>query len=176
MSLPLISGPTQILMVLIDALESQEQGSLEQCVITNRAQLIPHADGETPAEFGGFLTPSGYCPVSVTTLLSVDIQKKAHYHHEDKALHDLMKERKIAQLHTLLKAGLVPWSMAGDLGEAERKAACETPFVWFTLDEPSLAKWPDADSDGWDDGWGTYFGLDWFHQVQPYADCDPPRS
>ena len=83
----------------------------------------------------------------VTTLLSVDILQKAHYRHKIKALHELMQEPKIAQLHALLQAGLVPWSMAGDLGEAERRAACETPFVWFTLDEPSLDKWPDADSD-----------------------------
>ena len=35
--------------------------------------------------------------------------------------------------------------------------------MWFTLDEPSLDKWPpDADSDGWDDEWGSYFGLDGF--------------
>ena len=57
-----------------------------------------------------------------------------------------MQEPKIAQLHALLQAGLVPWSMAGDLGEAERRAACETSFLWFTLDEPSLDKWPYADS------------------------------
>ena len=83
----------------------------------------------------------------VTTLLSVDILQKAHYRHKNKALHELMQEPKIAQLHALQQAGLVPWSMAGDLGEAERRAACETPFVRFTLDEPSLDKWPDADSD-----------------------------
>ena len=40
----------------------------------------------------------------------------------------------------------------------------QAPFVWFTLDEPSLDKRPDADSDGWNDGWGSYFGLDGFTQ------------
>ena len=39
----------------------------------------------------------------------------------------------LAQLHALLKSGLVPFSMAGDLSEPERKAACDMPIVTFTL-------------------------------------------
>ena len=46
------------MQALIDALE---QGTLEQCVMTtNLEQLIPHADGETPAELWGFPTPYGH--------------------------------------------------------------------------------------------------------------------
>ena len=45
------------MQALIDALE---QGTLEQCVTTDLEQLIPHADGETPAELWGFPTPYGH--------------------------------------------------------------------------------------------------------------------
>jgi hypothetical protein len=71
---------------------------------------------------------------------------KAFRHSETCGLHLLTSDDKDAEF----RMSLVPWSMAGDLGEAERKAACETPFVWFTLDEPSPDKWPDADYDGAD--------------------------
>ena len=45
------------MQALIDALE---QGTLEQCVTTDLEQLIPHADGATPAELWGFPTPYGH--------------------------------------------------------------------------------------------------------------------
>ncbi len=69
----------------------------------------------------------------------------------------LLKSPLLAQLQALLKAGLVPLIMAGDLGELERKAACDSPIVTFTMDEPSLKEVPVTLSAS-DSGWETFFG------------------
>ena len=51
----------------------------------------------------------------------------------------------------------MPYSVAGDLGERERKAACELPIITFTSDEPQLSAVP-ADFAASDDGWDEFFG------------------
>ncbi len=44
----------------------------------------------------------------------------------------------LVQTFVLFRAGLVPLSIMGDLGEQERRAACDLPRVWFTLDMPAI--------------------------------------
>jgi hypothetical protein len=156
-----ISTPT--LQNLIKALESGDARQLQQCVAANRALLIPNPDGFPPPFLWGFLTPYGYCPVKVPTKLSKKIAKRSSYHHTPRTLQEILQDPMIAELDDVFQSGLVPFSMAGDIGEAERASACKEPFVWFTLDEPDiLDHWPAADSSEWNDGWGSFFGKDGF--------------
>ncbi len=70
----------------------------------------------------------------------------------------------LTEIRTLLCAGLVPWSMAGDLGEEERKSACKRRFVTFKLEDPLDSFVPDNFADN-SDGWKTFFGVPGYTKV-----------
>ncbi len=75
-----------------------------------------------------------------------------------------LKSDEIAELCTILQAGLVPYSMAGDLGEEERKSACKNGIFTFTLEDPLLVALPENFDDN-AEGWEKFFGMPGYTKV-----------
>ena len=75
-----------------------------------------------------------------------------------------LKSDEIAELCTILQAGLVPYSMAGDLGEEERKSACKNGIFTFTLEDPLLETLPENFVDD-AEGWEKFFGMPGYTKV-----------
>ena len=75
----------------------------------------------------------------------------------------------ISELLTVMQAGLVPYSMAGDLGEEERKSACKNGIFTFTLEDPLLDELPENfDDDA--QGWEHFFGKPGYTKVSLYIE------
>jgi hypothetical protein len=89
--------------------------------------------GATPRNLWGFATVFGYCVVEIRSLLSDAAAGGGVFAPGNRTLDQLRGDPLFVQLFALFRAGLVPLSMAGDLGELERRAACELPrrgFGW----------------------------------------------
>jgi len=152
------------LQALIAALESGDARQVESVCRSNRATLLPASGkGKTPAKLWGFKTESCYCPVEVPTKCSDNIdshcdifvaptqigdkkslsQKRFTWHSCTELMDNVLASDEIAELCTVLQAGLVPYSMAGDLGEEERKSAGKNGIFTFTLEDPLLSTLPE---------------------------------
>ena len=124
-----------------------------KCVFdSNRAMLLPsNMEGKSPANLFGFLLPYGYCPVVCDTLLSDNIasgldkldlpgvrmaiieQATLNWAESTHIMDIFSTSDGFAEVGTLFEAGLVPWSMAGDLGEEERKSACKHGILYVSI-------------------------------------------
>ena len=168
------------LQALITALESENAAQVESVCRSNRATLLPQSGkGDTPANLWGFKTESGYCPVQIQTKCSDRIdnnfdvfvlptQEKIHPASKftwsvcTNLIDSYLECDEITELCTVLRAGLVPYSMAGDLGEEERKSACKNGIYTFALEDPLLSTLPDNFADDAD---GQFFGVPGYTKV-----------
>jgi hypothetical protein len=169
-----------LIFSLIAALESEDAHQVESVCRSNRATLLPPSGkGDTPANLWGFKTESGYCPVQIQTKCSdridnnVDVfvlptQEKIHPASKftwsvcTNLIDSYLECDEITELCTVLRAGLVPYSMAGDLGEEERKSACKNGIYTFALEDPLLSTLPDNFADDAD---GQFFGVPGYTKV-----------
>jgi hypothetical protein len=165
---------------LIEALRSKDEGHLKRVFDNNRTALMTKKEGKSPANLFGFLLPYGYCPVQCDTIMSkhmVSGREKLHlpgvekkpydtfdWNESTRVLDDFLSSEELAEVRTLFFAGLVPWSMAGDLGEEERKSAGKCEFVTFKLEDPLHSSVPSNFADD-SDGWKTFFGVPGYSKV-----------
>jgi hypothetical protein len=163
---------------LIAALESGDACQLESVRLSNRATLLPASGTDnTPANLWGFNTESGFCPVEIRTKFSENIRlecdmfvaptgtqlktrgrpPKFTWQKSTDLIDAYLECEEISELLTVMQADVVPYSMAGDLGEEERKSACKNGIFTFTLEDPLL----DALPENFDDDaqvWEHFFG------------------
>lgn len=166
------TSPT--LQALIAALESGDACQLESVRLSNRATLLPASGTDnTPSNLWGFNTESGFCPVEIRTKFSENIRlecdmfvaptgtqlktrgrpPKFIWQKSTDLIDAYLECEEISELLTVMQADLVPYSMAGDLGEEERKSACKNGIFTFTLEDPLLAALPenfDINAEGWE--------------------------
>ncbi len=120
--------------------------NLESAVDANRRSLFQNTPNNVrvPETIWGFHTHCGFCPVRVSTRLSDAMAskmgnaatKESHqFQHEPdnsktlaSQLDAILAMPVIAELCALLQAGLLPYSMASEFGEEERKSACNLPL------------------------------------------------
>ena len=57
-------------------------------------------------------------------------------------LSNILKMKTIVELRSLLRVGLLPYSMASPFGEEERKCACASPLFWWSLVAPAMSSRP----------------------------------
>ena len=166
-----------------------------KCVFdSNRAMLLPsNMEGKSPANLFGFLLPYGYCPVVCDTVLSANIasgvdkldlpgvrmaiieQATLNWAESTHIMDSFSTSDEIAEVGTLFEAGLVPWSMAGDLGEEERKSACKHGIFTFTLDDPLQSSVPNEFAEE-SDGWETFFGVPGYTKVSHTCFLSPAEA
>ncbi len=171
------------LLALIAALQSADDQKIQGVYESNRAALLPsNGKGKSPANLFGFLLPYGYCPVECNTILSENIlrgvdkldlpginmtrieQKKFDWDASTKLLDNFSESKEISQIGTLFGAGLVSYSMAGDLGEEECKSACKHGIYTFKLDDPLQSTVPNKFAED-SDGGKTFFGVPGYTKV-----------
>ena len=147
--------------ILLSALDSGISDALKAAVQDNWRTVFKRvfararrASEKLHESVWGFHTPYGFCPVVVCTLLSGLIERPTAHHANfefdpdqdepwNAQLNSLLRLPLIAQLCALLQSGLLPFCMASEFGEEERKAACgERPLFWWNLEAPVLTDRP----------------------------------
>jgi hypothetical protein len=169
---------------LIQALRSKDDQHLKRVFDSNRSTLLQNKTGKTPANLFGFMLPGlGYCPVICHTVMSSHIdgenrdklhlpgvnmdrreKKKFNWDTITGFLDGFSSSDELTEIRALLCAGLVPWSMTGDLGEEERKSACNRRCVTFKLEDPRDSSVPGNFADNLD-GWKSFFGVPGYTKV-----------
>jgi len=164
--LDLVLPQHETVHVLLSALDSGSVDALKAAVKTNIRLIFAGKSGTArmPETVWGFHTPYGICPIVLNTMLSEQAQDHGQFQFQvdaelewDEELERVLRAPLVVQACALLKAGLLPYSMASEFGECERQAACTNPLMWLVMEEPEHCDRPESISV--DDCPDKFFGM-----------------